>query len=53
LKDAGIHSYTQKVATESGERIRIRVGPFASKEEADRMRTKIVRLGLNGTLIPA
>ncbi len=53
LKDAGIKSYTQKVATESGDRTRIRVGPFASKEEAEKVRAKIVKLGLNGTLVPA
>ncbi|HEY0845286.1 MAG TPA: SPOR domain-containing protein [Noviherbaspirillum sp.] len=53
LKGAGIKSYTQKVATESGERTRIRVGPFASKDEAEKVRAKIVKLGLNGTLVPA
>lgn len=53
LKDAGIKSYTQKVATNSGERIRVRVGPFASKEEAEKARAKIVKLGLNGSLVPA
>jgi DedD protein len=53
LKSAGVKSYTQTVATQSGERIRIRVGPFSSKEEADRIRTKIGKLGLNGTLVPA
>ena len=52
LKQAGIKSVTQKVATESGERTRIRVGPFASKEEADKMRAKLAKLGLNGTLVP-
>jgi DedD protein len=53
LKDAGIKSYTQKIATESGDRIRIRVGPFGSKDEADKVRAKIVKLGLNGTIVPA
>jgi DedD protein len=53
LKDAGIKSYTQKVATDSGDRIRIRVGPFASKDEADKARAKIVKLGLSGTIVPA
>jgi DedD protein len=52
LKSAGVHSYTQKVATEGGERIRIRVGPFGNRDEADRMRSKLTRLGLNGTLVP-
>lgn len=52
LKNAGIKSYTQKVATQSGDRTRIRVGPFHSKEEAETVRAKIVKLGLNGTLVP-
>ncbi|SDY42603.1 DedD protein [Collimonas sp. OK242] len=52
LKEAGIHSYTQKIPTQAGDRIRIRVGPFNSKEEAEKMRAKLTRLGLNGSLIP-
>lgn len=52
LKEAGIKSYTQKIATASGERIRIRVGPFVNKEEADKVRAKLGKLGLNGTLVP-
>lgn len=53
LSGAGIKSYTQKVATQSGDRTRIRVGPFTSREEADRMRAKINKLGLNATIVPA
>lgn len=52
LKSAGISSYTQKISTGSGSRTRVRVGPFSSKEEADRVRTKLGKLGLNGTLVP-
>ncbi|TFW10280.1 hypothetical protein E4K72_01580, partial [Oxalobacteraceae bacterium OM1] len=52
LNGAGIKSFTQKVATESGDRTRIRVGPFANKDEADKVRARIVKLGLNGTLVP-
>lgn len=52
LREAGIKSYTQKIATASGERIRIRVGPFGSKEDADKVRAKLGKLGLNGTLVP-
>lgn len=52
LKAAGIASQTQKVPTASGERTRVRVGPFASKEEAEKMRARLVKLGLNGTLVP-
>jgi len=52
LKSAGIRSYTQKVATTTGEKIRIRVGPFESREEADKMHAKLAKLGLGGTLVP-
>jgi DedD protein len=52
LKSAGIASFTQKVSTEGGSRTRIRVGPFSSKEEADRVRAKLSKIGLAGTLVP-
>lgn len=52
LKGAGIKSYTQKIATASGSRIRVRVGPFSSKEEAEKMRAKLQNLGFGGTLVP-
>ena len=50
LKNAGIKTFTQKIATESGERTRIRIS-VANKEEAEKMRARLVKLGLNGTLI--
>jgi DedD protein len=52
LNAGGVKSYTQKVATTSGEKIRVRLGPFSSKEEADKAREKLVKLGLSGTLVP-
>jgi len=53
LKQAGIQSFTQTVATGSGERTRIRVGPFVNKEDAEKVRARIVKLGLNGSVVPA
>jgi DedD protein len=53
LSAAGIHSFTQKIATQAGDRTRIRVGPFASREEAERMGGRIKKLGLNATVVPA
>jgi DedD protein len=53
LRKAGIATYTQKVATESGNRTRIRIGPFASKEDAEQMRVRLSKLHLNGTVVPA
>jgi DedD protein len=52
LSAAGLKSFTQKIATKDGDRTRIRVGPFDSREEADKARAKIVKLGLNATLVP-
>lgn len=52
LRDVGIKSYTQKIVTGSGDRTRIRVGPFASKEDAEKVRAKIIKLGLPGTVVP-
>jgi DedD protein len=53
LQAAGLKSYTQKVATESGERIRVRVGPFANEAEAEKARAKLSKIGLTGKLLPA
>ena len=52
LKTIGFQSYTQKVATKAGQSTRIRVGPFASKDEAEKMRAKLIKAGLNGTVLP-
>lgn len=52
LSSASIKSYTQKVAIQSGEGVRIRVGPFANRNEADKMRARINKLGLDATIIP-
>ncbi len=50
LKKAEIKSSIQKITTKTGERIRVRVGPFASKAEAEKMRTRLQKMGLTGTL---
>lgn len=52
LKAADIQTYTQKIHTDNGEVIRIRVGPFSNKAEAEKMQKKLVKLGLSGSLIP-
>lgn len=50
LQAAGLKSYTQKVATASGDRIRVRVGPFANEAEAEKARAKLSSIGLTGTI---
>lgn len=52
LSAAGIASYIQKVATQDGDRTRIRVGPFANHADAEKARARIAKLGLNATVLP-
>jgi DedD protein len=51
LENAGIKTYTQEVDTKEGKRIRVRVGPFATKEEADKVAEKIRKLNLQTTVM--
>ncbi|WP_075792688.1 SPOR domain-containing protein [Massilia putida] len=51
LREAGISSYTQKTNTPSGELIRVRVGPL-NKEDAEKVRAKLGRLGMSGAMSP-
>jgi DedD protein len=46
LEGAGLKTYTQAVDTKDGKRIRVRVGPFASKAEAEKAVNKIRSLDL-------
>jgi DedD protein len=52
LKQAGIESYVQKIATSGGERIRVRVGSYSSRQEADKVKARLAMLGLGGTVMP-
>ncbi len=51
LKAAGVPSFTQRGSGPSGELIRVRVGPF-SKEEGEKIRPKLAKLGLSGSVVP-
>ena len=51
LEKAGIKTYTQVVQTPEGKRIRVRVGPFESKAEADKVAAKIKKLDLPAAIL--
>ncbi len=51
LESAGFKTYTQEVDTKDGKRIRVRVGPFATKEEADKTAEKIRKLNLQTSVL--
>lgn len=46
LSASGIKSYTEAVMTSKGELTRVRAGPFASKEAAEKARSKLIAMGL-------
>ncbi|CUA97878.1 SPOR domain-containing protein [Thiomonas bhubaneswarensis] len=51
IEKAGFKTYTQVVDTPQGKRVRVRVGPFASRDEAERALHKLKALGLSGAVL--
>ena len=51
LEKAGLKTYTHVAETKDGKRIRVRVGPFASKAEADKAASKIKTLDLPAAIL--
>ncbi len=51
LKKGGLAPYTEKVQTQEGTRWRVRVGPFATREEAEKARARLRALDVNATLV--
>lgn len=47
----GIKTYTQAVDTPGGKKIRVRVGPYANKAEADKAMAALRKAGLTGALL--
>ena len=46
LEKAGVSTYTQVIEGKEGRRVRVRVGPFTSRDEADKVARKIKQLSL-------
>jgi len=51
LERAGLKTYTQVVETKEGRRIRVRVGPFTTKAQADKAAEKIKKLDLQAAVL--
>jgi DedD protein len=47
----GIKTYTQVVSTSAGSRIRVRLGPFGSRDEADSASAKARNAGLTAVVL--
>lgn len=51
LERAGLKTYTHVAETPQGKRIRVRMGPFATRAEADKAATRAKALGLPAALL--
>lgn len=51
LEQAGLKTYTQVADTKDGKRTRVRVGPFASRVEAEKAASKIKTLALPAAIL--
>jgi DedD protein len=51
VEHAGLKTYTQVAETKDGRRIRVRVGPFASRAEADKAADKIKKINLPSAIL--
>ncbi|KAF0165152.1 MAG: hypothetical protein FD157_1504 [Rhodocyclaceae bacterium] len=52
LKGVGVPAYTEKSDTPQGPRTRVRAGPFATQEAAEKARSRIKIIGVDGPVAP-
>ena len=51
LERAGLKTYVQVIETKDGKRTRVRVGPFESRDAADKAATRIKGMGLAASVL--
>jgi len=52
LKEMGVPSYTEQFDSPQGPRMRVRAGPFATKDEAEKAQAKAKTIGVSGPVAP-
>jgi DedD protein len=52
ISESGLRAYTEVVKTARGDVTRVRVGPYASKEAAQKAADELRKLGLSGVVAP-
>ena len=52
MSGAGLKTYTEVVSTQAGEVTRVRAGPYASREAAEKARVQLKKVGLEGKIVP-
>ncbi len=51
VQATGLRAFTEKVKTERGERVRVRVGPFPSRDTAEQARGRLKAAGIEAAVI--
>jgi DedD protein len=51
VQATGLRAFTEKIRTERGERVRVRVGPFPSREAAEQARGQLKAAGIEAAVI--
>lgn len=51
LKKGGLSAYVERIDTQQGARFRVRVGPFASRDDAEAARARLAILGISGSVV--
>jgi DedD protein len=51
VEAAGLRAFTEKIKTDRGDRVRVRVGPFPSRETAEQARTRLKAAGIEAAVI--
>lgn len=51
LKKVGFTAYTERVETRDGARFRVRTGPYATRDDAEKARARLKAQGINGNLV--
>ena len=51
VEKLGLKTYTQVIESASGQRTRVRVGPFATREEAQAVAAKVKAAGIQASVV--
>jgi len=52
MSGVGVKTYTEVVSTKTGDVTRVRAGPFATREAAEKARAQLKKAGLDGHVVP-
>jgi len=52
MTKAGVKTYTEVVTTNTGQVTRVRAGPYATKDAAEKARAQLKKVGLEGKIVP-